>query len=267
LTASAVEALRDCPYRFFALRLLGLQENDELDAGLSQRDYGTWLHAVLHRFHRERKAPASRDAEVARLHAAASAESAEQGFDEAEFLPYAATFEHFAARYVDWMHRRDADGARYREGEVEIGVQPPSLGGIELRGRIDRIDEVSTGEGYALELIDYKTGDVGKLKRRMQQPTEDTQLAVYAALVSGRDGAPETALKASYLGLDVRAGIVRIEHAEVEASAELLLDGLGRDVARLRSGAALPALGEGEVCEYCVARGLCRRDDWSPSTR
>ena len=32
LSASAVEALRECPYRFFALRLLHLQEPEELDA-------------------------------------------------------------------------------------------------------------------------------------------------------------------------------------------------------------------------------------------
>ena len=25
--------------------------------------------------------------------------------------------------------------------------------------------------------------------------------------------------------------------------------------------AALPALGEGRVCDYCEARGLCRKDD------
>jgi ATP-dependent helicase/nuclease subunit B len=31
----------------------------------------------------------------------------------------------------------------------------------------------------------------------------------------------------------------------------------------LRGGAGLPALGEGASCEYCAARGLCRRDDWS----
>jgi ATP-dependent helicase/nuclease subunit B len=32
---------------------------------------------------------------------------------------------------------------------------------------------------------------------------------------------------------------------------------------RLKDGAALPALGEGSVCETCEARGLCRRDHWS----
>ena len=47
------------------------------------------------------------------------------------------------------------------------------------------------------------------------------------------------------------------------ASARLLLQGLGRDLERLRGGAALPALGEGRACDWCAARGLCRRDDWA----
>jgi len=39
-----------------------------------------------------------------------------------------------------------------------------------------------------------------------------------------------------------------------------------RDVwlfARVREGAALPALGEGVACDWCAARGLCRRDHWT----
>ena len=46
-------------------------------------------------------------------------------------------------------------------------------------------------------------------------------------------------------------------------SAALLIDGLSADLAALRAGAGAPALGEGEVCETCEARGLCRRDHWS----
>jgi len=42
----------------------------------------------------------------------------------------------------------------------------------------------------------------------------------------------------------------------------LLLQHLGGEWQRLQAGAALPALGEGKVCETCEARGLCRRDHW-----
>ena len=51
-------------------------------------------------------------------------------------------------------------------------------------------------------------------------------------------------------------------HPQVQRSAEVLVRELGAEFARLRAGAPLPALGEGEVCENCEVRGLCRRDHW-----
>jgi ATP-dependent helicase/nuclease subunit B len=33
-------------------------------------------------------------------------------------------------------------------------------------------------------------------------------------------------------------------------------------MSRIADGAVLPALGEGKSCEYCNARGLCRKDFW-----
>ena len=48
---------------------------------------------------------------------------------------------------------------------------------------------------------------------------------------------------------------------------ERLLEGLAQDLARLREGAPLPALGEGAACEHCSARGLCRRDHWAEAGR
>ena len=47
LSASSYEDLRRCPYRFFALRMLGLKEADEIEAEVDKRDFGTWLHGVL----------------------------------------------------------------------------------------------------------------------------------------------------------------------------------------------------------------------------
>ena len=51
LSATAYEDLRRCPYRFFALRQLGLHEDDEIDTEIDKRDFGNWLHRVLRTFH------------------------------------------------------------------------------------------------------------------------------------------------------------------------------------------------------------------------
>jgi ATP-dependent helicase/nuclease subunit B len=80
---------------------------------------------------------------------------------------------------------------------------------------------------------------------------------VYAAL----EPQARTAL---YLALDESRAPEPIQHqADVAATAAVLVEQVGHEMARLRAGAPLPALGEGAVCDFCEARGLCRRDHWA----
>lgn len=253
LSASACEALRACPYRFYALHMLRLREADELDGDIEQRDYGTWLHAVLMRFHAERAAPAAPESETTRLLDIAREEQQSQGIADADFLPFDAAFADLAPRYVAWLHERDREGARWWQGEVEREVMLDDA--LRLHGRIDRMDEV---RGSAVELIDYKTGNAAGLKEKLKTPLEDTQLAFYAALVQADTQRP---LQAAYLALGRK--IEFLPHPEVEESARALVAGVAADVLRIRHGAGLAALGESPVCDYCEARGLCRRDHWS----
>ena len=249
LSASAIESLRNCPYQFFSRVLLGLREADELEQELSKRDYGTWLHAVLQRFHEHRG-----DDDDAALQAAAQAELAL--VDEAEFLPFSAAFERLRPLYLAWLAETEASGQRFAAGEVDRDCRPfaAPLDGVVIKGRIDRIDEAPAGTW----LLDYKTGDAKALKEKVQARLEDTQLATYA-LLSGAD----PALQAAYLVLDDGKGVAVLPHDAVSATALALRDGLQADLGQLRDGAPLPALGEGRLCDFCEARGLCRKDDWA----
>jgi len=256
LSASTVEALRQCPYRFFARAVLRLAESDELDAGVQKRDYGTWLHAVLHRFHSQRGQHDQRAGEggdAAALARAADEVTRELRLDAAELLPFRASFETFVPAYQAWLGEREAEGWRWEAGEADRAIEPAALQPHKLAGRLDRLDR---GPGGALQLIDYKTGSVAGLKARVVRPLEDTQLAFYAAL----EPATRSAI---YLALDDAKSPVVIEHKGVADSAAALIEGLAGELERLRDGAGLPALGEGSVCETCEARGLCRRDHWS----
>jgi ATP-dependent helicase/nuclease subunit B len=259
LSASSVEALRACPYRFFALTLLGLREAPELDAALEKRDYGTWLHGVLLRFHSTRPLTDAAAGDSARLLAAADAEQAALQLDGAQLLPFRAAFDSFAAHYLDWLHARDAEGWRFEAGELALKREDPRLQGVTLEGRIDRIDFHPANA--TRQLVDYKTGSAEALTEKVAEPLEDTQLAFYAALLEGVDG--PVPVRAIYLALQDRKPPQEIEHPGVAESAQRLVDGLTLDLANLRAGAGLPALGEGPVCEYCEARGLCRRDHWA----
>ena len=257
LSASTVEALRQCPYRFFARAVLRLEEPAEIEAPLVKRDYGNWLHEALHRFHRDRAGPSSDD--LARLHDAASQATVVLRLDGAELLPFQASFETFAPAYVAWLQARESRGWRWQSGETDFAAAPPLMAPQTWRGRIDRID---LGPAGAIQVIDYKTGSAVGLNKRVKTPLEDTQLTFYAALAMAAQ--PEsTALSALYLSLDDAKAPLEIPHPDVAHTAQTMTLGLAGEFARLRQGAAMPALGEGRVCDTCEARGLCRRDHWS----
>ena len=265
LSATQVEALRDCPYRFFARAVLRLEEPAELEQALAKRDYGEWLHLVLQHFHAGRaaaEAAAPHEAaapppdDAARLQQAAEHATRELRLDAAELLPFRASFEAFAPAYLRWLARHEAAGWHWLGGETEHRFAAAALAPTTLRGRLDRIDQ---GPGGTRRVIDYKTGSKRALERKVKEPLEDTQLAFYAALLG--DATP---LEACYLALDERDAPIEIAHPAVQRSAAALVAGLGDELRRLRAGAAMLALGEGEVCLHCEMRGLCRRDHWRP---
>jgi ATP-dependent helicase/nuclease subunit B len=267
LSASAVEALRQCPYRFFSRVVLHLSEQDELDAEVDKRDAGRWLHATLERFHAERAGPREADAEIAALieagHAALRALE-EQGEVSAEgLLPFSAGLALLAQRYVDWLHATEADGWRFEAAELSAKVELPDAQGLRLHGRIDRVD--ARAAGREIRLIDYKTQSRQSLREKVAMPLEDTQLVVYAALQLGR-GVEGDRLQACYLALEEQKADLAVEHPQVAHSAQILIHAIAGERARIEAGAPLPALGEGRVCELCEARGLCRRDHWVAQT-
>lgn len=253
LSASSYEDLRRCPYRFFALRMLGLKEADEIEAEVDKRDFGTWLHGVLKSFHealaqRGALAPAER---AALLDAIARDAMAAQRLGEGEFLPFAAGWPALRDGYLQWLGKHEAAGARFAAGESEHEVQ---LGTLKLGGRIDRIDEVAGGGTL---VMDYKTEGVQATRARMAAPLEDTQLAFYAVLLPGRD------LQAAYLNIGERGDITPVQHPALAQAAHLLQEAVQAELRRIAQGAQLPAIGEGRACEFCAARGLCRKDGWS----
>ena len=264
LSASAVETLRQCPYRFFSRVALHLSEQEELDDDADKREAGKWLHATLERFHvaRQQGRALGQDIDhfVAAGHDALAAMAQAEGVLEEAMLPFSAGLPALAARYTRWLHQQEAQGWRFQAAEVSIGPLPTGPEGPVLHGRIDRIDGRS--DANVVRLIDYKTTSRKSLEDKVRAPLEDTQLAVYAALQSARQTGARS-IEACYLALDDDDETVAIAHDAVEDSARVLIREIASERARIEAGAPLPALGEGPVCETCEARGLCRRDHWS----
>lgn len=252
ISASAYQDLRHCPYRYFALRQLGLKEAEELEGELDKRDFGLWLHAVLQRFHAQLDQPnADREQRRAWLDTAASEEASAQRLAEDEFLPFRSAWPRMREGYLDWLAQHEAGGWRYADSERDA-EQP--LGTLTLFGRLDRIDQGRDGLNL---LIDYKTEAQQVTRDRIREPLEDTQLAFYAALQ------PDDRLRAAYVNVGEREGCRTFEQEDVVAVRDALVEGLLDELGRIAGGAAMPALGEGRVCETCAARGLCRKDFWA----
>ncbi|HMN22724.1 MAG TPA: PD-(D/E)XK nuclease family protein [Ottowia sp.] len=252
ISASDYERLRDCPYRFFALRQLGLRRHEELEAEVDKADWGSWLHAVLHHFHQAlRKAP---DADRPTLMEEAASKATEQVFDGAldpgEFMPFAAAWPALRDAYLDWLAGHEAEGHVFQLSEEWLDEQ---RGELQLKGRIDRIDHAADGTPL---LIDYKTERQEKSKARVKPDSEDTQLPFYA-LLHGSD-----APRAAYLNLAEREQPRLFELGELQQRSAALYEGMVSDLARIAAGEPLRALGEGSVCDWCEVRGLCRKDFW-----
>ncbi len=256
LSASAYDDLRQCPYRFFALRMLGLQDDDELDGRVGKRDFGAWLHAALQHFHEALRADAQAE-RSALMDAAAERASREMRLQDGDFLPYSSAWPSLRSGYLAWLAEHEAGtGAAFERAE-ERARQP--LAGIELVGKLDRVDLMpapgDAAPGYLV--IDYKCEDARKTADRVKPGAEDTQLAFYAALMP-----PGSVLRAAYVNVGERGATRLHEQTDVLGQRERLLAGIAQDVQRIASGEPLQALGEGSACTWCAARGLCRRDFW-----
>jgi ATP-dependent helicase/nuclease subunit B len=252
LSASAYDDLRTCPYRFFAMRQLGLRPVDELDASVDKRDFGLWLHDVLRRFHETWAAlerPDTADP-LALLQAAADATTASMGLMEGEFLPFAAAWPAVRDGYLRWLPKHASSGAAFASAET-AHTQP--LGAVQLVGRIDRIDRLADGNTLVL---DYKTENASRTAQRIKEPLEDTQMAFYAALL------PDDTVQGAYVNLGEREGTKDYYQAALDEARDALIAGILDDLGRIGQGEPMPALGEGSACDFCQARGLCRKDFW-----
>jgi ATP-dependent helicase/nuclease subunit B len=70
-------------------------------------------------------------------------------------------------------------------------------------------------------------------------------------------------LAAAYVNLGEKEPTRTYEQPDIVDMRDGLIDSILNDMARIAEGAALPALGEGKTCDYCAARGLCRKDFWT----
>jgi ATP-dependent helicase/nuclease subunit B len=259
ISASGYNSLVACPYQYYAGYVLGLKGLDEVEEQLQKKDYGSILHHVLATFHRAHPATAALDAAEAQR-------ELERASDEA-FAPLVAR--NFFAQawlqrwkglipdYLAWQRSREASGWTWSGGELPRSIEIPTPGGrtITLDGRLDRVDARDGGTRFSV--IDYKTRSAKALQDSLLTPGEDVQLGVYALLWG------KAVTEAMFLSVDRREVEAVAPKQEVQALAEATGERLAAIFDALAAGAKLPAQGSAAACEYCDARGLCRKDHWN----
>lgn len=256
LSASAMQTLLACPYRYFARYVLRLAETDELSEAMEKSDFGEQLHAILNAFHS--KFPTLAEQDDAQLLLALEAIT-EEAFAEVvarNFQDHAwrLRWRQHLASYISWQREREAQGWRWMEGEVEI-QREHELGRqrhLRLQGRIDRSDRRMGAEGEEIAVLDYKSRSQSALKRQVADP-DDTQLAFYALLKGTHIG------EAAYVALDDEA-VAAVSLDEPEARAEALQECITTSFLAMYAGQGMPAHGAESACAWCEMRGVCRKE-------
>ncbi len=253
LSASGYNSLVTCPYQFFASRMLALAAADEIIALPERRDFGDWLHQILKQYHDTLSAQRTPVRERHALMAAIS----DEVFDAIIAIhPAALGFKSrwLAKRdaYVDWANEHERQGWQFAFGEASREkILDWNGGSVRLHGKLDRADRNADGE---LMVLDYKTTKKADLKKRVERH-EDQQLPFYALLL---DAAPA---RAAYVAIDDdKPGTVPAD--DLEPWRDALQAQLRGNLSAIAAGAALPATGVGQSCDWCAMRGLCRKGAW-----
>ncbi len=186
LSITQVERLIRHPYEVYAKRILRLSALDPIHQSPDAALRGTILHRVLERFIDEARVT-DLDADRARLLRITEEELAAN----APWPVARAAWHARMARVADWFITDEIERQATDTPEKIEGWASALIDGVELYGKIDRIDRRADG---TLAIYDYKTGAV---------PTEDQmahfnkQLILSALLaedghVDGLDGATVT---------------------------------------------------------------------------
>ena len=253
ISASGYNSLVACPYQYYARHVLHLNELDEVREGIEKRDFGEWVHDILHRFHE--KFPLLTGNKITELEQALSSISAEV-FENAVQRDYWARawllrWQQSIPAYVAAQLASEAQGWRYQSGEVPFEL--PLSDDLLIRGRIDRID-VLADASHVVRVLDYKTQDANMLRNKLKQAGEDVQLPFYAHVFEATEAAFISIEKDKVLAVEPPQDVAQLAHANIERLKQVF--------AQMRSGTPLPANGVDTVCVHCEMRGLCRKAEW-----
>ena len=264
LSAATYQHLVDCPYLYYCHDILGLKDDEViLESARDKRNFGLALHKALYLLHERIHPPPpikipwkknDRAALIGHLTERILPEAALQkqgdtlSFGSYWYRKLVAALTH----YIDWIIELGEKKQLAKiEGESSrcVAITEDFL----IYGKLDHIHVTQDGE---MSIVDYKTT---KLSGMEVETGEKVQLGVYALLVPTAQETsylsfllPEDRLQATVFHTD-RLDALRQQH-------RTRLETIRKEFSK---GGVLEAHGHPSICQSCLYRGICRREEWS----
>jgi RecB family exonuclease len=270
---SHVERYIDCPFKYFAARVLRLDEERDDESGLSPQERGQLLHEVFQVFFERWHESGGRAITSANLAEALElfrevAESIIAKLPEADralertYLLGSAVGSGLGERAFNFEIEHDVPVLERLlehefEGTFELrGADGPRA--VRLRGKADRIDLLQDG---TFRVIDYKLGRAPKNIRALQLPVYSACAEQELRRNGGYRGRQWTVSAAGYVAFKEKNPFVALGASS--SLQQALDDGTARFVA------AVDGIERGEfpvrpeepfMCTRCGYSGVCRKD-------
>jgi len=279
-SAAALSEYGTCPFKFFAHRLLRLEEPKEPEVGLDALQLGSIYHTILERIYtvlidKGITVDFDRLDEVLEIASHVGAEILESAPRNQGFRP-TALWELEKEEILGNVSRLIAAEAKYnakegmrfipimaeapfgREDMPQLFVGGPA-GRVIISGYIDRVDRSSQG----LRVLDYKTGRAPP--RKEIEEGRDLQLPIYVLAVENALLPEEEVVAAFYYSISgaKRSTLLSsTKKGEPNPEWQEMLDTSRKHihayVERVRAG-LFPVLPSGDCPSYCDFADICRR--------
>jgi probable DNA repair protein len=278
--AGLFEKQSECPFRAVTIHRLAADRWPVVAAGLSAIERGNFLHRVFAEFWRDLRDQnaligLSPDALAARVDAAVANAMASGAIPASRRralppLVLALEADRLSRLAREWLERIERSRPSFEVLYSELDLRL-SLGGFDVRLRLDRVDRLSDG---AIAIIDYKTGRAVPPAKWFDPRPQAPQLALYA--LAWRAGFPSRPVRAVayaqvkrgelkllglaaddtiWPGVPAPSSVNRADWSDVESHWQESLSALAGEISR---GHAAVAPRDSETCRRCGLHAFCR---------
>ena len=293
MPATGLEAYLKCPMAWFLRQGLGGYREDEHDHDVGNREWGTLIHSILHRFvldlqkrHLLQIRPAHLDTLRVSLEKMASRLAMlarpESPVDKSPLLRLAPALsahrmDLLTGGLVDanppgvlhaWLTFEAQDPIEHRFDQVELPIASDALviGGIRIAGRIDRVDRLPD---LSPLVIDYKTGSPPSRSQILAGLRVQALLYLQAAERSAPRGVatyvqvarPGEVGRDGWVGADTVLATLGVKGVGLDDALRARLSShLDASVGRLKRSVFHPTLAgpKDAGCEYCDHQYACK---------